>query len=341
MCPRSGNLFNLCLVESQVTTATPAHHAASVRSPSEQINALRENIERAFQGKPRVVELTLTCLLASGHVLLEDVPGVGKTTLALALARSLGMKFRRIQFTSDMLPSDILGLSVWSQKTGEFKFEPGPIFSQLVLADEINRTTPRTQSALLEAMSEGRVSIDNVTHELPKPFHVIATQNPLESYGTYPLPESQLDRFLMRLSIGYPGEQVERGLLMSRRSGDPVDELDAVISLEEYEALQLAATEVEMSQDVADYIMAVVAKTRTDNRIRIGVSTRGALAVARATRALALVRGRSFCIPDDARELFVPCISHRVSLGASARVTSREEAETLVDEVISEVPIPT
>ncbi len=307
----------------------------------ERIEELRANVEIAFRGKSDVVERVVTSLLARGHVLLEDVPGVGKTTLALAMARSLGMSFKRIQFTSDMLPSDIIGVSVWAKDREAFTFKPGPLFSEFVLADEINRTTPRTQSALLEAMSEGRVSVDNVTHALPEPFHVIATQNPLENYGTYPLPESQLDRFLMRLSIGYPGDTIERDLLMSRGAGEPVHELDAVMTPTEYAQLQEVAASVELPQSVADYILEVVEATRRDERVRIGVSTRGALAMSRAVRALAMVRGRSFCIPDDARELFVPCFAHRLSLGASAGGASRGETELLTEEIVSEIAIPT
>lgn len=327
-------------IVSEAAASHKTPEAMDTATAVEKIEALRQNIERVFRGKPHVVELTLTCVLARGHLLLEDVPGVGKTTLALALARSLGMKFRRIQFTSDMLPSDIIGVSVWNQKTGEFTFSPGPLFSELVLADEINRTTPRTQSALLEAMSEGKVSVDNVTHDLPSPFHVIATQNPLENYGTYPLPESQLDRFLMRLSIGYPGEQIERELLLSRGVSEPVESLESVVEPSQLALLQQVAADVKMEPVVAEYIMAAVEKTRGDERIRIGVSTRGALALARAVRALALVRGRDFCIPDDARELLVPCFAHRCSLGASSRVASRQEAEVLLEEVLSEVPVP-
>jgi len=309
-------------------------------SAPDKIQALRENVERVFKGKSRVVEMTLTCLMARGHVLLEDVPGVGKTTLALALAKSLGMSFRRVQFTSDLLPSDIIGVSVYGRDSGEFTFKPGPIFANLVLADEINRTTPRTQSALLEAMSEGKVSVDDATRKLPEPFHVIATQNPLENYGTYPLPESQLDRFLMRLSIGYPGEEVERELLRRRGEHEPVEDLEPVLTVEEYQALQSGAAAVRMEDAVADYIMDVVGQTRRDPRVRIGVSTRGALALARAARALAFVRGRDFVIPDDARELFVPCFAHRVSLGASVKAVSREEAELIMEEVVREVAVP-
>lgn len=308
---------------------------------ADKIDALRKNISRAFRDKPQVVELTLACLLAKGHVLLEDVPGVGKTTLALALAKSLGLSFRRIQFTSDMLPSDIIGVSVLDRQSAEFTFKPGPLFAHLVLADEINRTTPRTQSALLEAMSEGKVSVDNTTHPLPSPFHVIATQNPLENYGTYPLPESQLDRFLMRLSIGYPSEKIERELLLERADEEPVERLEAVLSLDEYQELQQQLHSVRLPESVADYIMAAIEKTRTDARVRVGVSTRGALAMGRAVRALALVRGRSFCLPDDARELFVPVFTHRLSFSAATRGLSREDAEAMCEELIREVPIPT
>ena len=307
-----------------------------------KLEALRDNVALAFRGKPKVVERTLTCLVAGGHVLLEDVPGVGKTTLALALAKSLGLSFRRVQFTSDMLPADIIGVSVLDRDSGEFTFKPGPLFAGLVLADEINRTTPRTQSALLEAMSEGRVSVDNITHDLPSPFHVIATQNPLENYGTYPLPESQLDRFLMRLSIGYPGSEIERELLTSRGQEDPLEGLGSVVTVPEYIALQDRAARVDMSAEVAGYIMDVVEATRSDTRVRTGVSTRGALAIARAVRALALVRGRTFVIPDDARELFAPVFAHRLSVGSGARGgASLEEAEHLMDDIASKIVIPT
>jgi MoxR-like ATPase len=304
------------------------------------LEQIRQSVQRVFMGKERVVEYTIACLLGRGHVLLEDVPGVGKTTLALALARTLGLDFRRVQFTSDMLPSDIVGVSVWEQETGEFTFKPGPLFAGLVLADEINRTTPRTQSALLEAMSEGKVSVDNITHKLPDPFHVIATQNPLEHYGTYPLPESQLDRFLMRLSVGYPGEQVERALLLERGGEEPVEQVRAVVNAESWRALQARAAGVRLEGTVADYILKVVERTRQEPRIRIGVSTRGALAMARAVRALAMLRGRAFCIPDDARELFVPCFAHRLSLVAGGRGAAREEAEAVMAELVRKTPIP-
>ena len=306
----------------------------------QRIDLLQRNVELVFQGKPRIVELALVCLIAGGHLLLEDVPGVGKTTLAMALAKSLGLGFKRVQFTSDMLPADILGVSIWSKQTESFHFVPGPLFAQLVLADEINRTTPRTQSALLEAMSEGRVSVDNVTHPLPAPFHVIATQNPLESFGTYPLPESQLDRFLMRLSIGYPGTSVELDLLLKRDGAEPVEGLSAVMTQDDFVALCAQTDRVTLAEPVARYILDVVAKTRQDPRIRVGVSTRGALALARAVRARALVHKRRFCLPDDARRLFGPCLAHRLSFGAKAGAVTREGAEAILEEIVAGVPIP-
>ena len=318
-----------------MNSPTPTHAAALSR-----LSDLQENVERVFRGKPRVVRLTIAALLAHGHVLLEDVPGVGKTTLALALARSLGLEFRRIQFTSDLLPSDIVGVTVFSQNSGAFEFKAGPIFANVVLADEINRTTPRTQSALLEAMSEGRISVDERTLPLPDPFLVLATQNPLEHHGTYPLPESQLDRFLMRLSIGYPGRAIERAIVMNRGGEAPVESLEAVVSLEEFRALQATVNGVAIDERIVDYAMQIVEATRSDPRIRIGVSTRGALALIRAARAHALVEGRTYVIPDDVRNLLVPVLSHRLSLGATAPGGDRLIAESLVEDLATKVAVP-
>lgn len=302
---------------------------------------LQENIESVFRGKPHVVRRTLACLLGGGHLLLEDVPGVGKTTLGLALARSLGLSFQRVQFTSDLLPSDIVGVSVYRPESGEFEFKPGPIFAGVVLADEINRTTPRTQSALLEAMSEGRVSVDNITHPLPDPFLVIATQNPLEHHGTYPLPESQLDRFLMRLSIGYPARKIERQILLERGLRDPVGALVNVVDAHAFRGLQARAAAVRLDESLVDYLMEVVERTRLDTRIRIGVSTRGALALARVARARALLEGRDFCIPDDLRELFVPCFAHRIALGGAAGDATKEKSEMIIEEIVTAIAAPT
>jgi MoxR-like ATPase len=306
---------------------------------ADHLAALLDNVESVFRGKRRVVRMTLTCLIARGHLLLEDVPGVGKTTLALAIARSLGVDFNRIQFTSDLLPADIVGVSIWSQNSDSFAFKPGPIFSNIVLADEINRTTPRSQSALLEAMSEGRVSVDNVTHELPDPFLVMATQNPLEHHGTYPLPESQLDRFLMRLSVGYPERAIEREILLERSGIDPVHELGSVLNRDAVVALQSAAESVRIDEGIIDYILNVIDATRRDPRVRIGVSTRGALAMTRACRALAIVEGRDFVVPDDARELIVPVLSHRLSLMGSADA-DMQRSEAVMEELASGVEVP-
>jgi MoxR-like ATPase len=323
---------------------SPAPSTDRSRSPQEcaaRLADLQENVESVFQGKSTVVRHTIACLLAGGHLLLEDVPGVGKTTLGLALAKSLGLDFRRIQFTSDLLPSDIVGVSVYRPETGEFDFKPGPLFAGVVLADEINRTTPRTQSALLEAMSEAKISVDNVTHQLPDPFLVVATQNPLEHHGTYPLPESQLDRFLMRLSIGYPARAIEREILLERGRGEPVHELEAAVDVDEFKVLQRRASQVRLDESLVDYLMEVVDQTRRDSRIRIGVSTRGALALARLARAWALLEGRDFCIPDDLRQLFVACFAHRVALAGSASDGDKDQSEMIIESIVSDVDVPT
>ncbi len=308
-------------------------------SEQAELTKIVDHVETVFRGKREIVELTLTALLANGHVLLEDVPGVGKTTLALALSRALGLDFKRLQFTSDLLPADILGVSVWLADTAEFSFRPGPIFSNVVLADEINRTTPRTQSALLEAMSERRVSVDDKTHALPDPFLVIATQNPLEHHGTYPLPESQLDRFLMRLSVGHPIRQVELSLLTDRGSSQPVDYLTAVSDPEAFKRLQQKVDSVHLGPEVAAYILDVVTATRRDPRIHMGVSTRGVLALGQACRARAMMNGREFVISDDARKLIVPCLSHRLSL-TGAMADDRATSEATMEDIASKVPVP-
>jgi MoxR-like ATPase len=305
---------------------------------AELLARLRSNVETVFRGKERIVRLTVASLVARGHLLLQDVPGVGKTTLALAVARSIGVSFRRIQFTSDLLPSDIIGVSVYASNKESFEFRPGPIFSNVVLADEINRTTPRTQSALLEAMSEGSVSVDNVTHGLPDPFMVIATQNPLEHHGTYPLPESQLDRFLMRLSIGYPGRQVEKSILTERGFREPVDQLEPVLESQQVRALQRTVAEVQADESIVEYILDIVEATRRDGRVRIGVSTRGALSLLRAARALALVDGRGFVIPDDVRSLIIPCLAHRLALSETGE--EGERSRVVLEDLAGSVSPP-
>ena len=307
-----------------------------------QISRLVDNIEHVFRGKPRVTRLAVTCLLAGGHLLLEDIPGVGKTLLGRAMAASVGLEFSRIQFTSDLLPADIIGVNIFDRATSEFVFKPGPIFANIVLADEINRTAPRTQSSLLEAMAERRVSIDDVTHTLDAPFLVIATQNPLESHGTYPLPDSQLDRFLMRLSVGYPPRDVEAELLRTRGSSDPVDELEAVLTREQVLALQAHVDTVRFDASLVDYVMDIVEQTRSTARLAVGVSTRGALALQRACRAWALTDGRDYVTPDDIKTLVAPVLAHRVSLGSGETVigTSRDAAESLLHELVSQVEVP-
>jgi len=304
------------------------------------VNRLEENMAQVVLGKPDVVRMCLVALLAGEHVLLEDVPGVGKTLVAKALAKSVSGDFRRIQFTPDLLPSDIVGSSVFNTKTSEFIYNHGPIFANIVLADEINRAPPRTQSALLEAMSDGQVSADGQTHRLPKPFIVIATQNPFEFEGTYSLPESQLDRFLMRLSMGYPDRDDERKVFSSHRSGEPVDELEPVISCDEVLSLQAAVREVSVEDSINEYLLDIVEATRNCDELHVGVSTRGALCLHRAACALALIESRDFVIPDDVKRLAVPVFSHRVISKGHLHGNQRTSLESLILRLVDEVPVP-
>ncbi|RMG15917.1 MAG: MoxR family ATPase, partial [Deltaproteobacteria bacterium] len=289
------------------------------------------------------VELCLIALFARGHILLEDVPGVGKTTLGRALARSLGLSFSRVQFTSDLLPSDILGSAAPETRAdgalGPLVFQPGPIFASVVLADELNRTTPRTQSALLEAMADGKVTVDGTTHPLPRPFLVIATQNPLEHHGTYPLPESQLDRFAVRISLGYPDRASERDLLLTRRSEDPIEAMDAVCGPEAVLAAQAAVDEARVEPAVADYVLTIATATREDPRLAAGASTRAALEWLRLARARALLRGRDFVTPADVKVLAVPALAHRLVVAAGTDPT-RSETEAILDEILARVAVP-
>jgi MoxR-like ATPase len=286
--------------------------------------------------------MAVVCLLARGHLLLEDVPGVGKTTLAHSLARSLDCSFKRIQFTSDLLPSDIVGVSIFNRQQQAFEFVPGPIFANIVLADEINRTTPKTQSSLLEAMSEAQISVDNQTHPLKQPFMVIATQNPAEYHGTFPLPESQLDRFLMRLRIGYPSVEEERKVLNRPYALHPADILAPVLSSQDVLELQRRIESVHMDESVGEYLLAIVHATRRSELLSLGVSTRGALALNNAAKALALVRGRDFCLPDDVKELAPIILSHRVMLSRAQglRMQSFEHAERIILDIIDTIPVP-
>ncbi|WP_240481289.1 AAA family ATPase [Sandaracinus amylolyticus] len=302
---------------------------------------LVEHVGRVLLGKGEVVSLAVTALLARGHLLVEDVPGVGKTTLARTLARSIGVGFRRIQFTSDLLPADVLGGSIYDPSTGALTFKPGPVFTPILLADEINRTTPRTQSALLEAMEERRVSIEGETRALEEPFFVVATQNPEEFHGTYPLPESQLDRFLLRVEIGYPPRDVERRLLGARRGADPVDSLAPIVTLPELLAAQSAVNEVRTEDLVLDYLHEIVCATRTTPLLELGASTRAALALERAVRAHALVSGRAYATPDDVKALAVPVLAHRVRVaGAGDGPRARGDAARVVRDVVAGVPVP-
>jgi MoxR-like ATPase len=307
------------------------------------LDRLIDEVETVFRGKRETVRLSLAALLAHGHILFEDIPGVGKTTLARALTAALGLDFRRIQFTSDLLPSDVLGVSIYNPRTHEFETRPGPVFTNVVLADEINRAPPRTQSGLLEAMQEGRVTIDERSYPLPRPFLVMATQNPLEQHGTYPLPESQLDRFLMRLSIGYPEPEDERGvLLQSVGTSDPVERLRPVLDAASVLALQDRVERVHADPALVDYLMAIVQATRGDPRLRAGASTRAAIGLFRAARAYALVEGRDFLAPDDVRRLVIPCLAHRLLPAGSSSPTGEayEESVAILEEIMAELPVP-
>ena len=304
------------------------------------IHQLEENLERVVLGKRDVIRLCVVALLAGEHVLLEDVPGVGKTLIAKALARSVSGTFRRIQFTPDLLPADITGSSYYNAKGSDFVFSRGPVFANIVLADEINRTTPRTQSALLEAMSERQVSVDGTTHLLERPFMVIATQNPLEFEGTYPLPESQLDRFLMRISVGYPERDQELRVLVDHRAGEPVDRLEAVLTGRQVEELQDEVRRVRVDDSINEYLLDVVHATRTTEDLQVGVSIRGALSYYRACQALAMAEGRDYVVPDDVKRLAVPILSHRVLTKGYLHGSQREALEALIGRLVEEVPVP-
>jgi len=308
----------------------------------EKIERLQSAVESVIRGKTEAVRLAIVTLIAGGHLLVEDVPGVGKTTLAHALARALDCSFQRIQFTSDLLPSDVIGLSVYNQHTTVFEWRPGPIFANVVLADEINRTTPKTQSALLEAMAESHVTAEGTTHPLPEPFIVLATQNPIEHHGTYPLPESQLDRFMLRLRIGYPGAEDEKQILRDRERAEPLDALRAVMSSEDVLELQRAVSAVRVDDALVDYLMRIVAATRDSEMLDLGVSPRGTLALFRAAQALALTEERDYCVPDDIKRLVLPVFSHRIVVSSrfSSSLRRSEEAEAVLREIMKAVSVP-
>jgi MoxR-like ATPase len=309
----------------------------------EPIRAMAEraaqNIERVIVGKREVIELMLVALLCEGHVLIEDVPGIGKTMLAKSVARTLDCPFRRIQFTPDLLPSDVTGVSFFNQRSQEFEFRPGPIFAQVVLADEINRATPRTQSALLECMEERQVSLEGETRPLPRPFLVVATQNPIELEGTFPLPEAQLDRFLLRLSIGYPNEADETNIVRRFRSGSPLDELPPVVDTAELVAMQRLSRDVHVAEAVEGYIVRLVRASRLHASIELGASPRATLGLYRAAQAMAAIKGRAYVLPDDVKRLAPAVLSHRLIISAQSRLRGRGAGDVL-NEVINSVPVP-
>jgi len=312
--------------------------AATISRAAQLENALRNII----RGKDEVVRLALVTILARGHLLIEGVPGVGKTTLAQALARGLDCTFQRVQFTSDMLPSDVLGISIYSPMEQKFEFRHGPIFTNVLLADEINRTTPKTQSALLEAMNEGQVTVDGHAYALPQPFLVIATQNPVEHHGTYPLPESQMDRFLMRVRMGYPEGDSERAILRSKAGAARLDEMRPILSAADVLAIQQQVTRVQVDESLVNYTLEIVKRTRESEYLSLGVSPRGALMLYRAAQSLAYMEGRTFCIPEDFKPLVVPVFAHRVVVNAvySSTLKKTEQAEQVLKEIVETVAVP-
>ncbi|MFH0795243.1 MAG: MoxR family ATPase [bacterium] len=313
--------------------------ARTIRRPLDRLLA---NVEKVIKGKTETIENAIIGILARGHVLFEDVPGVGKTTLAHVLARSLECSFQRIQFTSDLLPSDILGVTIFNQESREFEFKPGPIFANLVLVDEINRTTPKTQSALLEAMNTAQVSIDKITHELPRPFIVFATQNPIEFHGTFPLPKSQLDRFLIRLHIGYPDAENERTILKEQRGGEQTTEVEPVLVREEIIELQEAVHKVKVDDDLLEYITRIANATRSSDLIELGLSTRGSLALRRCAQAKAYFENRDFVTPDDIKAMVLPVVTHRIQVAKTFErggFNHREDRDVLTH-VLNEVEVP-
>ncbi|MHC4598959.1 MAG: AAA family ATPase [Planctomycetota bacterium] len=307
---------------------------------AQTIREIRENVETVIRGKPRAVELAMIGLLAGGHVLIEDVPGVGKTMLARALARSIQGGFRRIQFTPDLLPSDILGVSIYRETCAEFEFQPGPIFANVLLADEINRATPRTQSSLLEAMNDRQVTVDGKTYPLEPPFIVLATQNPIEIAGTYPLPESQLDRFLIRIRMGYPSAEAERAVLEDQKQVHPIESLKPVATLRSVTALQDAVREVKVEGAVAQYVVALAEASRKSRRLLLGASPRASLALYRAAQALALLRDRDYVLPDDVKKLAISVLAHRLIEKDTFEKGTSRKGEQVVREILESVPVP-
>jgi len=326
-----------------ITTGTEkAVGTSNGRDFGGRIGDLQDSIESVIRGKSETVKFALVALFARGHLLIEDVPGIGKTTLANAMARALELSIQRIQFTSDLLPSDVIGLSIFNQQTSEFEWKPGPIFSNVVVADEINRATPKTQSALLEAMAEEQVTVDGVSRHLPLPFIVIATQNPSEHHGTYPLPESQLDRFMLRLHMGYPAVEDEKRILRDREQVNPLEFIEAVLSREDVTEIQAAVTKVRFDEALVDYLLQIVDATRKSDAFELGISPRGSLALFRSAQALALIEGRNYCIADDVKNLVLPVFAHRVivSSRSSGLKNRTREAEEALKGILQTVVVP-
>jgi MoxR-like ATPase len=306
------------------------------------VEQLEQSIARVIRGKDQAIRHALIALLARGHLLIEDVPGVGKTTLAQSLAHSFHCNFQRIQFTSDMLPSDVVGVSVFNSVERQFEFKPGPIFTNIVLADEINRTTPKTQSALLEAMNEAQVTVENQTHLLPQPFMVLATQNPIEHHGTYPLPESQLDRFMLRIRMGYPSKESEKQILQQRAHTSTIETIESNIETSDVLAMQSDVERVRVDDSLLDYALEIIDRTRQTERLTLGVSPRGSLMLQRAAQARAFIEGRDFCLPDDFKQLVIPVFAHRVAVNARYATTQRKsmQAESILQEIVDSARVP-
>jgi len=315
---------------------------ATTINASARLADLLRSIARVVKGKDEVIQLALTALLARGHLLIEDVPGVGKTTLAQALARSFRCSFQRIQFTSDMLPSDVIGVSVFNPVSQSFEFKPGPIFANIIVADEINRTTPKTQSSLLEAMNEAQITVDNHTHSLPNPFLVLATQNPIEHHGTYPLPESQLDRFLMRIKMGYPSRESEKDIIRNNAGHSPVEKVTPVMDAADVVTMQETVSRVKVDESLLDYALEIIDRTRQTEQLSLGVSPRGAVMLHRAAQARAFLEGRDFCLPDDFKRLIVPVFAHRVVVSSRYVSTQKksEQAEAILREIMDTTRVP-
>jgi MoxR-like ATPase len=307
-----------------------------------RIGELQRSIARVVRGKEEAIQMALMTLLARGHLLVEDVPGVGKTTLAHAIARSFHCTFQRIQFTSDMLPSDVIGVSVYNPVAQEFEFKPGPIFANIIVADEINRTTPKTQSALLEAMNEAQITVDNHTHPLPRPFLVLATQNPIEHHGTYPLPESQLDRFLMRIRMGYPARASEKEIIRNNAGTGGAEQVPAVMDAADVTSMQETVSRVKVDESLLDYALDIIERTRQTEQLSLGVSPRGAVMLHRAAQARAFIEGRDYCLPDDFKRLIVPVFAHRVVVSSRYVSTQKksEQAEAILREIVDSTRVP-